>query len=149
MENLIALARGIKLIGVKRRTFSTFGTIKIDEYAAQTKESWGSTPAYHELEEKSKGRGREQEMALAQALLGVIAEFHALKDRPVDNPQVREQVTKLQKFIGEHYYNCTNEIPLSLGAAYSGGGSMTENIDRVGDEVTAEYAERAIEAYCR
>ena len=48
IENLIDLAREIKLSGVKKLTFDAFDTRKIDEYAAQAKASWGTTPAYKE-----------------------------------------------------------------------------------------------------
>ena len=43
IENLIDLARGIKLLGVRHLKFDAFDTKKIDEYAAQAKASWGNT----------------------------------------------------------------------------------------------------------
>lgn len=61
IENLIDLARGIKMIGVKNMDFSAFDTSKIDEYAAQAKAEWGTTAEYHEYEEKAKGRTNEQQ----------------------------------------------------------------------------------------
>ena len=61
LENLIDLAKGLKLRGVRHLKFDAFDTRKIDEYAAQAKASWGTTPAYREFEEKSKGRTREQD----------------------------------------------------------------------------------------
>ena len=39
LENLIDLACGIKMIGVRKLDFSAFDTSKIDEYAAQVKET--------------------------------------------------------------------------------------------------------------
>ena len=54
LENLITFARGIKLLGVRYMDFSAFDKKKLDEYAAQAKESWGKTDAYKEFEEKSK-----------------------------------------------------------------------------------------------
>ena len=54
IENLIDLAKGIKLLGVKKLKFDAFDTRKIDEYAAQAKASWGKTSAYKEFEEKSE-----------------------------------------------------------------------------------------------
>ena len=62
LENLIDLARGIKMIGVQKMSkmsFDAFDTRKIDEYAAQAKASWGTTDAYKEFEKKSAGRSRE------------------------------------------------------------------------------------------
>ena len=48
LDNLIDLARGIKMIGVKhvrQMSFEAFDTRKLDEYARQAKASWGSTDA--------------------------------------------------------------------------------------------------------
>ena len=39
IENLIDLAKGIKLLGVRKLKFEAFDTSKIDEYAAQAKAS--------------------------------------------------------------------------------------------------------------
>ena len=50
IENLIELARGIKTIGEKNMDFSAFDTHKIEEYTAQAKASWGTTPEYQEYE---------------------------------------------------------------------------------------------------
>lgn len=53
IENLIDLARGIKLTGVRPlMDFSAFDTSKIDEYAKQAKEMYGQSEAYREFEEK-------------------------------------------------------------------------------------------------
>ncbi len=40
------------------------------------------------------------------------------------------------------------EILQSLGNAYGGGGSMSENIDKVGGAGTAEFAKSAVLEYC-
>ena len=53
---------------------------------------------------------------------------------------------KLQDFITEHFYTCTDEILLGLGAMYAGGGDFTTNIDKVGGEGTAVFACEAIKA---
>ena len=60
LDNLIDLARGMKLVGVKRMTdFTAFDTKKIDDYAREAKASWGTTPEWKEYEQKSKGRTKE------------------------------------------------------------------------------------------
>ena len=48
--------------------------------------------------------------------------------------------------ITEHYYTCTDEILLSLGTMYAGGGDLTTNIDKVGGEGTAAFSYEAIKA---
>ena len=54
IENLIALARGIKLTGGNKMNFSAFDTQKEQEYKARAKASWGNTPEYREYEEKTE-----------------------------------------------------------------------------------------------
>lgn len=148
LDNLITLARGIKKIGVKPMSFETFDTKKIDEYAAQAKASWGTTEEYHEFEEKSKGRTKEEQQKLNVEMMEIFAEFGKIRDQAPDSAAALELARKLQEHITENYYTCSDEILLSLGTMYAAGGEFTENIDKVGGERTAVFACRAIEAYC-
>ena len=43
LENLIDMARGIRMTGVRNLDFTAFDAKKIDEYAAQAKAAWGKT----------------------------------------------------------------------------------------------------------
>ncbi len=148
IENLISLARGIKQIGVKKLTFDAFNTKKIDEYAAQAKASWGGTAAYKEYEERSKGRTKADIQKINVQLMDIFAEFGAIRDTDPASEQAQTLVKKLQDFITENMYTCTNEILRGLGEMYAGGGEFTENIDKYGGEGTAEFAAAAIENYC-
>ena len=76
-------------------------------------------------------------------------DFGKMLDLDPSDDRVQAQVKKLQDYITEHFYTCTKEILASLGKMYAGGGSMTENIDKVGGEGTAEFACKAIEIYCK
>ncbi len=149
LENLITLARGIKLIGEKYMDFSAFNTKKLDEYAAQAKASWGQTEAYREFEEKSKDRTAEAESTLAQGLMSIFTEMGRIKHLSPESEDARGLVKKLQDYISQHYYKCTDQILLGLGQMYAGGGEFTENIDAVGGPGTARFAYAAIAAYCR
>ena len=149
LQNLIDLATGIKMIGVKKlMDFSAFDTKKIDEYAKQAKESYGSTPAYKEFEKKSKGRSKEEEKSLGIGMMELFADFGKLLNQVPEAPAVQQKVAELQAYITAHYYTCTPEILASLGEMYAGGGSMTENIDSYAGEGTAEFAAKAIRIYC-
>ncbi len=148
LENLITLARGIKLAGGNTMEFSAFDTTKIDEYAEQAKRTWGATPAYKEYGEKSKSRTPGEQKELGARLMDILAEFGNLKERPAADPAVTEQVKKLQSYITEHYYTCTKEILLSLGELYAAGGDFTKNINAAGGPGTAEFAGIAIKEYC-
>ena len=165
LENLIDLAKGLKLRGVRHLKFDAFDTRKIDEYAAQAKAAWGTTPAYKEFEQKSKGRTREDDQNIAQGLMDIFAEFGAIKDANLGtdkdanlgtdkgadpaSPGAQALVKKLQDYITQHFYNCTKEILSGLGKMYAGGGDFTKNIDSYGGEGTAEFAHQAIEVYCK
>lgn len=146
LENLIDLARGIKMIGVKHMSFDAFDTRKIDEYAAQAKASWGKTEAYKEFEKKSAGRSKETQQKLNVEMMSIFAEFGKIRDKAPDSEEATALAKKLQDHITEHYYTCTDEILLSLGTMYAGGGDFTTNIDNVGGEGTAVFACEAIKS---
>ncbi|MDE5866584.1 MAG: MerR family transcriptional regulator [Lachnospiraceae bacterium] len=149
LENLICLARGIKMNGVKKMDFSAFDTSKMDEYAAQAKASWGNTPEYHEYEEKAKGRTKQEEQDIGKNMMQIFTEFGTMLDLKPDSEKVQAQVKKLQDYITENFYTCSNDILLSLGNMYAGGGDFTTNIDNAGGTGTAEFVSRAIKIYCR
>ena len=128
--------------------FEAFDTKKIDAYAKQAKKSYGSTPAYKEFEEKSKGRTKEQEKNLGVGMMNIFAEIGKLLTLEPSDDAVQAKVAELQAYITEHFYNCTPEILSGLGQMYAGGGEMTDNINSYGGEGTAEFAAEAIRIYC-
>ena len=129
--------------------FDAFDTRKLDEYAAQAKASWGTTPAYKEFEEKAKGRTKEDDKKIYQGMIDIFGEFGQIRNSDPASEEAQALVKKLQDYISEHFYTCTNEILSSLGKMYAGGGDFTKNIDSYGGEGTAEFAHQAIEVYCR
>lgn len=148
LQNLIDLAWGIKSIGVKHMSFEAFDTRKIDEYAEQAKASWGKTEAYKEYEQKSAGRSKEEQQSINIKMMEIFSEFGKIKDQSPDSEAAVLLAKKLQDFITDHFYTCTDEILRSLGEMYAGGGDFTVNIDKVGGEGTAEFANKSIQAYC-
>lgn len=148
IENLIALARGIKLLGEDYMDLRAFDTKKLDEYAAKAKENWGQSAAYKEFEQKAKGRTKEKEQALGAEMMSIFAEFGAIRSGDPAGEAAQQLVNKLQAHISANYYNCTDAILLGLGKMYASGGEFTENIDRFGGEGTAAFAAKAIEAKC-
>ena len=148
LEDLISFARGIKLLGVRAVNFSAFDTSKLDEYAKRAKEQWGNTPEYKELKEKESKRTPEEEQQLMERFMSLFAEFGELKGGSPESEEAQAMVKKLQSFITEHFYNCTDKILAGLGKMYAGGGEISENIDKVGGRGTADFAAAAIEVYC-
>ena len=150
IENLLNLARGIKEIGVNNiMDFTAFDTKKIDEYAAQAKESWGDTDAYKEYEKKSEGRTAEDNANIVKDMMMIFTEFGGMKEQDPGSDKVQKQVKKLQDFITDKMYNCTKEILSGLGKAYSAPGEMNVNIDKAGGEGTGEFVDKAIQIYCK
>lgn len=148
LENLITLAREMKMTGVRALDFTAFDTKKQEEYARQAKAAWGNTEAYREYEKKTGGKSTEQMQTSWAGLMDLFKDFGKLMDQAPESAAVQEQVKKLQAYITEHFYTCTKEILKGLGAMYAAGGEMTENIDRASRPGTAVFAAEAIQVYC-
>ena len=148
MDNLIRMARTIKLTGGITMNFEAFDKKKLEEYAARAKASWGGTPAYREFEKKTSGKTPGEIKAAGDGLMALLAAFSGMKTVDPAAPEAQEQVRRVQDYITEYYYTCTDEILSGLGRMYGSGGEFTENINRAGGPGTAEYAAEAIGVYC-
>lgn len=129
--------------------FTAFDTKKIDEYAKQAKESWGNTDEFKEFEEKQKNRSDEETKAVNQQFMMIFAEFGKIKSEEYASESAQALVKKLQTFISDNFYKCSNEILSGLGKMYAGGGDFTKNIDEFAGEGTAVFVDKAIEYYCK
>lgn len=147
IENLITFARGIKMFGVKAVDFSKYDRSKLDEYAKKAKEQWGHTKEYAEMQEKEKNRTEAETEQLTEKLMQIFVEFGEMKHQLPESEEVQAQVKKLQDFITENCYTCSDKILAGLGKAYAGGGEMSDNINDAGGIGTADFAARAIEIY--
>ena len=149
LQNLIHLANGIKLTGVKNLKFKNWDPKKIDEYSAQAETLYGKTDAWQEYQQKANGRSKAQEQALGDGIMELFTKLGTMKHLSPESCEVQAWVKELQSYITEHFYNCTPQILLGLGQMYAGGGSMTENIDAAGGRGTGEFALEAIRHYCK
>lgn len=149
LENLIDFARKIKTTGVKNMDFTVFDTKKIDEYAKRAKEQWGQTPEYREYEEKTKDWTNQEQQNVMKNFMLIFAEFGKMRTEDPASEKVQCEVKKLQDFISEHFYQCSDEILSGLGQMYASGGEFTQNIDKMGGEGTARFTADAIEVYCK
>ena len=149
LENLIDFARKIKTTGVKNMDFTVFDTKKIDEYAKRAKEQWGQTPEYREYEEKTKDWTNQDQQDVMKNFMLIFAEFGKMRTEDPASEKVQCEVKKLQDFISEHFYQCSNEVLSGLGQMYASGGEFTQNIDKMGGEGTARFTADAIEVYCK
>ncbi len=148
IQNRITFARGLQLTGVRNLNYEGFDYKKIDDYSAQAKAMWGRTEAWHEFEQKSKGRSKEDAKALGDDMMVLFTKVGQLRHQDPGSEEVQAWVAELRAFITEHYYTCTKPMLKVLGEMYAGGGSMTENIDRAGGSGTGEFAKQAIDIFC-
>ena len=148
LDEVITHARRIQQKGECDMDFSAFDNSKLEAYAAQAKEKWGSTDAYREFEKKTQGQSAQQMRDKGEELMEYFVRLGAMRDKPHDSEETQAWAAQLQTFITENYYTCTKEILRSLGMMYAGGGEMTENIDAAGGAGTGTFAQRVIEHYC-
>ena len=146
IDNLILLAKGMKLKGLNHMDFSAFDTRKIDDYTAQAKAAWGKTDAWKEYEQR--GNTREQNRKSGDALMALIAEFGKRRDIDPACAEAQGMVQQLQDFITANFYTCTVPVLRGLADMYDGGGDFTRNIDKAGGDGTAAFLANAMRIYC-
>ena len=147
LENLIHYAREIKEKGENKMSFTVFNKEKIDEYSKQAKEQWGKTPEYADFKKKSKDRTDDEQTKISDGLMKLFEEFGQMKTCVPSDKKVHDQVKKLQNYICEHYYKCSDEVLAGLGQMYVADNRFTNNIDNAGGKGTALFVSRAIEMY--
>ena len=120
------------------------------DYKTEAKQRWGNTAAFSEYENKTSICSAEKQQQITQGLNAVFGEFASLKCRgiPADSKEAQALAQKLQAYITENYYTCTNEILLSLGQMYIADERFKNNID-IHAPGTAEYVSTAIKTYCK
>ena len=151
IDDLIELAKSMQSTEVEAMSFEAFDTTELDEYTAQAKASWGTSPQWQEFEEKSSNRTKEKERNLGEELMDLFipfGEMTAAGDDPASD-KAREHAARIQAFITEHYYQCADEIFAQLGQTYGAGGDFTANINAHAGDGAAEFAAQAIAAYVK
>ena len=123
---------------------------EFEAYKAEAKEKWGSTDAYQEHAEKTKGYSEGKWNDLAAGMDQIMAAFARAKQagESPDSPNAQALVKQLQSHITDNYYHCTGEILAGLGQMYVADDRFRGNIDKHG-EGTAAFISEAIAAYCR
>ena len=122
----------------------------MNDYKIESRSRWGNTDAYREHEQITRNYTKEKWAEANDVLMAIFAEFAACKDggASADSAEAQTLVAKLQAHITANYYTCTNEILAGLGKMYVADERFKKNIDKCG-EGTAEFANRAIGAFCK
>ncbi len=120
-----------------------------EQYEAEAKERWGNTGAYKESAEKTASYSGDKWNNVLGGMNSIFAEFTECKnfgDSP-ESDKAQKLVRKLQSYITENFYHCTDVILAGLGDMYVGDERFKSNIDQNG-EGTAEFVSKAIKFYC-
>ena len=148
IDSLISLAEKLKNKEEKFLDFTAFDKTKLKEYEAEAKEKWGKTSAFEEFKAKSELRTDTENSFIAGEMMEIFSEFGKVSGGSPKSTEAQELVKKLQSFITENYYSCTDEILFGLGQMYVFDERFTENIDNAGGKGTAEFVSKAIGAHC-
>ena len=120
------------------------------QYESEAKERWGKTEAYKEHTDKTKNYSKDKWQSVTDGLDSIFGEFaECMKGGSTpDSEAAKALAEKLQKYITDNFYTCTNEILLGLGQMYVCDERFTQNIDKHGVG-TAEFVNKAIIKYCK
>jgi len=149
LENLISFAKSLKRKGADHMDFTAFDTTIIEKYSKEAKEQWGSTEAYKEYAKRLSKRSDNDTKKVMSDFMEIFAKFGEIRNGDPSSDAALELVQSLKDFITANFYTCTDEILAGLGQGYVDGNEFTENIDKAGGAGTAEFVNKAIQAYVR
>lgn len=147
LENLIIFAKKLKVKGENIMDFSVFDNKQIDDYVSRAKERWGNSKEYQEFDIKTKKLSEVSKKVIYDEFIQIFKEFGEFKNLDIKEMKVQEKVRKLQNYITEHFYKCSDNILLNLGEMYAFDGEFKDNINRIGGEGTAEFIKNSIVYY--
>lgn len=139
LDKIISSAREILNKGVNNMSFSSFDKTELEQYCAEAKEKWGHTDAYKEYKQRHTDSEDKTE-----EFMQIFAEIGKVKHLSPDCEEAQRLIKKLQNFITENYYTCTDEILKGLGEMYVSDERFKNNIDKAGGIGTAEFTAKAI-----
>jgi len=147
LDELIQLALKIQTTGEITMNFKPFDDQKMEQYRSEAKARWGQSQAWQEYESREKA-GMDVSSA-GSGLLALLAELGQLRDKGPQSPEAQAAVARLQQYITDHFYTCTDQILQGLGQMYLCDERMKAAIDKAGGEGTAAFASQAICAFTR
>ena len=122
----------------------------IHTHQEEAGQRWGKTAAYGEYTAKTADYSREKWESLTEGMDLIMAEAARCMTDGLQaaSPEAQAVVQKLQSYITEHYYRCTNEILAGLGQMYVLDERFKNNIDKHAPG-TAAFLGEAIKIYCK
>lgn len=126
-----------------------FDNNEFEKYKAEAQKKWGKTQAYKEYTKKTENYTKDKFSSMADGLNNIFADFSDCmkKCKKPDSEEAQSLAKKLQNYITENCYTCTNEILSGLGQMYVTDERFKDNIDKHGVG-TAEFVSKVIKIYC-
>lgn len=118
LDEIITSAREILTKGTENMNFSTFDKTEIKKYADEAKQKWGCTDAYKEYIQMHYDSADKTDK-----LMQIFAEIGKIKHLSPYCEEAQNLIKKLQNFITENYYTCTDELLRGLGQMYKTNAS--------------------------
>lgn len=112
-------------------------------YYEEAKERWGDTAAWREFEKRS-----DPSKETGDRLMKLFARLGELKNLPPESDEAQAAIADIQRYINDHFYECSDEILAGLGEMYAADERFRKDIDKAGDDGTAKFARDAIRARC-
>ena len=127
---------------------TAFDNSEFEKTKAEVKARWGDTAAYKQYEEKTESCSAQEWDTLAKGMDQIVEAFAVCikNGKSAASAEAQALVQRLQSYITEHYYNCTNQILAGLGQMYVADERFRQNIDRHGAGAAA-FICAAIEAH--
>ena len=128
---------------------TAFDNSEWEKTGAEAKARWGLTDAYKQYEEKTGAYYGQEWNDAAEGMDRIMAAFALCRkngDAAV-SAEAQAPVRRLQSFITEHYYHCTDPLLAGLGRMYVSGERFRQNIDKHGTGTAGNICE-AIAACC-
>ena len=149
-ERLERLIDAIDKAEKGENVMKSFNNNEFEKYKNEAKEKWGSTDAYREYADKTKGYSKQNFDSVGDGMNLIMGEFALCmkKGNLPTSENSQALVKKLQDYITENFYTCTNEILSGLGQMYVLDERFKNNIDKNGNG-TARFISEAIEIYCK
>lgn len=122
-----------------------FDSGEFEKHKTEVKEKWGQTTAYKEYKAKTKDYSKYKFNELSEGIDHIMMDFSLCmrSGETPDSDKAQGLVKKLQGYITENYYLCTNDILVGLGQMYICDERFKNFIDKHASG-TAEYIYKAI-----
>ncbi|MFC3928284.1 MerR family transcriptional regulator [Streptococcus caprae] len=143
LETLVQLANDL-IKGEQPMNLEAFNQDQLAAFQEEAQKRWGDTAAFQSFAQTMTDQDWQDSN---QELMTVFAGFGNLRDLPVSDTQVQQQVKVLQETITKRYYPCTPEILKGLGIMYTEDNRFTQTIDQFAGTGTAQFVHEAIDVF--